>query len=81
MKRIKVDKSNKIEQTRKFQIETINGIKNFGCNSLKSAIETAKIIKKTRKYRNTKVIIASFLPMPPGHCKKWNEKYKIEKTF
>ncbi|WP_409209299.1 hypothetical protein [Flavobacterium sp.] len=66
---------------RKFQIETFSGIKNFGCDSLKSAIETAKIIKRTKSFKNTKIIISSYLAMPSGYCKKWNQKYKVEKTF
>jgi hypothetical protein len=66
---------------RKFQIETFSGIKNFGCDSLKSAIETAKIIKKTKVFNKTKIIISSYLPMPSGYYKKWNGKYKVEKTF
>lgn len=66
---------------RKFQIETFKGIKNFGCFNLKSAIESAKIIKRTKSFKNTKIIVSSFLPIPSGYCKKWNGKYKIEKTL
>jgi hypothetical protein len=76
-----LNKVKNIEKTRKFQIETFRDIKKFGCETLKSAIETAKIIKKTKVFNKTRIIVSSYLPMPPGYCKKWNEKYKIEKSF